>query len=89
MVCANSYFFVATEYLFLAPIFASLSACSLPLMLICALTLWNMVGHNPITYNLVRQSLVKLLSEMISYSNNLLRQLRESEQEYANRLLPL
>lgn len=39
------------------------------------------------TYNLVHRFLVKLLSEIISYSVHLLRRLQELEQEYANRLL--
>lgn len=45
--------------------------------------------HNPITYNMVQQSIVKLLNGIISYSNNLLRRLLELKQEYANFLLPL
>ena len=43
VVCANSYGLLAKLHIFLAPSFASLSACSLPLMFICALTLYIMV----------------------------------------------
>jgi hypothetical protein len=39
VVCANSYDLVANRYLFLAPLFASRSACSFPSMFVCALTL--------------------------------------------------
>ena len=44
MVCANSYGLVANLYLFLAPLFASTSACSFPSMFVCALTLDIVVG---------------------------------------------
>ena len=39
MVCANSYDFDANLYSFLVPFFASMSACSFPSILMCALTL--------------------------------------------------
>ena len=39
MVCANSYDLDANLYSFLVPLFASMSACSLPSILMCALTL--------------------------------------------------
>ena len=42
-MCANSYDFDANLYSFLVPFFASMSACSFPSILICALTLWIVV----------------------------------------------
>ena len=44
MVCANSYVLAANRYLFFVPCFASLSACSFPIMFMCALTLYIVVG---------------------------------------------
>ena len=44
VVCANSYDLVANMSCFLAPFFASWSACSFPLMFVCALTLYIVVG---------------------------------------------
>jgi hypothetical protein len=44
VVCANLYDLVANLYLFLAPLFASRSACSFPSMFVCALTLDNVVS---------------------------------------------
>ena len=43
MVCANSYGLDANVYCFLVPFFASMSACSLPSMLMWALTLLRVV----------------------------------------------
>ena len=45
VVCANSYAFKAILFLFFfVSFFASMSACSFPLMLVCALTLYIVVG---------------------------------------------
>ena len=44
MVCANSYGLDANLYHFLVLLFASMSACSLPSILMYALTLWRVVG---------------------------------------------
>ncbi len=44
MVCANSYDLAANLYSFFVPCFASWSACSLPSMLMCAFTLYIVVG---------------------------------------------
>ena len=44
MVCANSYGLEANLLFFFVPFFASMSACSFPSMLVCALTLYIVVG---------------------------------------------